>query len=157
MIFYVTIPPSLKCHIRPLKTALEIFTHFTKLFRDSDPIEDPHAKKSEPSTNKVKEAGTATEDISADTEKPRKSLTSENAAAEMPASADACCEENRDERDLPNTKDLRDNEVRGTQHVNSRNAGSKDPCTSNDVSQMGSSAKCADGMAVLPEGMPHEM
>ena len=61
---------------------------------------DPCTKKSEPSANKVEQAGAATEDISADSEKRKESPMSKNAAMERHANT------KRDEEDLPRTKDL---------------------------------------------------
>jgi len=63
-------------------------------------IVDPGAKKSEPRATKVERAGAAAEDISAGTEKPRKSPTGENATTERLASA------KRDDEDLLCVKDL---------------------------------------------------
>ena len=78
----------------------EILNYLAKCFCNNNPITDPHAKKSEPSANKVNGAGTATEDINADLEKRKGSPTSESTAAETLTSA------NRDEEDLSTTKDL---------------------------------------------------
>ena len=100
-------------------------------------IVDPHAKKSEPSANKVEQASAATEDISADSEKRKESPTSENAAMERHANA------KRDKEDLLLTKDL---STRGTE----------DPRTNLETSAEGNSAKSADGTLVLLTGTPRE-
>ena len=98
--FYTSVPISILRPIRKLDTAHEIFKYLAKRFRDNEPIVDPHAKKSEPSANKVEQAGAAAEDISADSEKRKESPMSENAAMERHANT------KRDEEDLPRTKDL---------------------------------------------------
>ena len=98
--FYTTVPISILCPIQKLDTAHEIFNYLAKRFCNNNSIVDPRAKKSEPSANKVKQAGAAAEDISADSEKRKESPTSENAAMERHANT------KRDEEDLPRTKDL---------------------------------------------------
>ena len=135
--FYTSVPISILCPIRKLDTAHEIFKYLTKRFRDNEPIVDPHAKKSEPSTNKVEQAGTATEDISADSEKRKESPMSENAAMERHANT------KRDEEDLPRTKDL-------------STRGMEDPCVNLETSAEGNSAESADGTLVLLTGTPRE-
>ena len=80
--FYTLVPITILRPIRKLDTTHEIFNYLAKRFCDNNPIVDPHAKKSEPSTNKVDGAGTAAEDISADLEKQKESPTSESAAAD---------------------------------------------------------------------------
>ena len=98
--FYTLVPITILRPIWKPNTAHEIFNYLAKHFCDNNPIVDPCAKKSEPSANKVNGAGTAAEDISADSEKQKESPTSESAAAETLMSA------NRDEEDLPCTQDL---------------------------------------------------
>jgi len=109
-------------------------------------IVDPGAKKSEPRATKVERAGAAAEDISAGTEKPRKSPTGENATTERLASA------KRDDEDLLCVKDLN----RGTECVDDRYVGHKDPRTSIEALAMGNSAESANGMLILPVAMLHE-
>ena len=70
--------------------------------------------------------------------KRKESPTSESAAAETLAST------NRDEEDLPHTKDL-------------STRGMEDPRTSREALVEGNSAKSTDGTWVLLEGVPHEM
>ena len=135
--FYTTVPISILRPIRKLDTAHEIFNYLAKRFCDNNPIVDPRAKKSEPSANKVEQAGAATEDISADSEKRKESPTSENAAMERHANT------KWDEEDLPRTKDL---STRGTE----------DPCTNLETSAEGNSAESADGTLVLLTGTPRE-
>ena len=98
--FYTSVPISILRPIQKLDTAHEIFKYLMKRFCDNEPIVDPCAKKSEPSANKVEQAGAAAEDISADLEKRKESPMSENAAMERHANT------KRDEEDLPCTEDL---------------------------------------------------
>ena len=146
--FYTSVPITILRPIWKLDTTHEIFNYLAKHFCDNNPIVDPHTKKSKPSTNKVDGAGTAAEDISADSEKQKESPTSESAAAETLVSA------NRDEEDLPCTQDL----TRGTQDVNVGNVGrTQDPCTSLEASAKVTSAKCTETTAVVLESALHKM
>ena len=146
--FYTSVPITILRPIRKLDTAHEIFNYLAKCFCNNNPIMDPHAKKSEPSTNKVNGAGTAAENISADSEKWEESPTSESAAAETLTSA------NRDEENLSTTKDL----IQGTEDVNNGNVGHiQDPRTSLEALAQGTSAKCIETTAVVLESTPHEM
>ena len=133
--FYTSVPITILRPIWKLDTTHEIFNYLAKHFCDNNPIVDPHAKKSEPSANKVDGAGTAAEDISADLEKRKGSPTSESAAAETLASA------NRDKEDLSTTKDL----TRGTE----------DPHVSLETLAE-DSAESADGTLVLLTGTPRK-
>ena len=131
------VPISILRPIWKLDTAHEIFNYLAKCFRDNNPIVDPCTKKSEPSANKVEQAGAATEDISADLEKQKESPTSESAAAETLVST------NRDEEDLSTTKDL--------------TRGMEDPCMSRETSAEGNSAESTDGKLALLKGVLHKM
>ena len=135
--FYTSVPISILPPIRKLDTVHEIFKYLAKRFRDNEPIVDPRAKKSEPSANKVEQAGAATEDISADSKKQKESPMSKNAAMERHANT------KRDEEDLPRTKDL---STRGTE----------DPRANLETSVEGNSAESADGTLVLLTGTPCE-
>ena len=77
--FYTSVPITILRPIRKLDTTHEIFNYLVKHFCNNNPIMDPRTKKSEPSANKVDGAGTAAEDISADSEKQKGSPTSESA------------------------------------------------------------------------------
>ena len=132
--FYTSVPISILHPIRKLDTAHEIFKYLVKRFCDNEPIVDPRAKKSEPSTNKVEQAGAPTEDISADSEKQKESPMSENAAMERHANT------KQDEEDLPRTKDL------STQ-------GTEDLRVNLETSVEGNSAESADGTLVLLTGV----
>ena len=145
--FYTTVPITILRPIRKLDTVHEIFNYLAKHFCDNNPIMDPHAKKSKPSANKVNGAGTATEDISTDSEKQKESPTSESAAAETLASA------NRDKEDLSTTKDL----TRGTKSINDANVRRQDPRMSLEASVQGTSAKCTETTSVILKSVPHEM
>ena len=142
------VPITILHPIRKLDTTHEIFNYLAKRFCDNNPIVDPCAKKSKPSANKVDGAGTATEDISTDSEKQKESPTSESTAAETLVSA------NRDEEDLPCTQHL----TRGTQDVNDRNVGhTQDLHTSLEASAQGTSTKHAETTPVmLKSALPHE-
>ena len=144
--FYTLVPITILRPIQKLDTAHEIFNYLAKRFCDNNPIVDPCAKKSKPSANKVKQAGTAAEDISADSEKWKESPMSENAAMERHASG------KRDEED-PHTKDL---STRGTECVNKGSVRCKDLHTSTDAVVTGTSMECTDGTPVLFTGTPHE-
>ena len=58
--FYTSVPITILRPIQKLNTTHEIFNYLAKRFCDNNPITDPHTMKSEPSTNKVDGAGTAT-------------------------------------------------------------------------------------------------
>ena len=103
---------------------------------------DPHAKKSEPSTNKAKHETRKNSNA-----EPRESPVSENTATERHVNA------KQDEEDLPNTQDLPN---QGMEHVNEENVTCEDPHMSPEASVMGMSAECADGTLVLLESAPHE-
>ena len=111
----------------------EIFNYLAKCFCDNNPIVDPCTKKSEFSTNKVKQAGTTAEDISADSEKWKESPTSENAATERHVNA------KWNEEDLSTTKDL-------------STRGMEDPCMSLETLAEGNSTESTDGTLVLLTG-----
>ena len=98
--FYTTVPITILHPIWKLNTAHKIFNYLVKCFCDNILIVGPHTKKSEPSANKVKQAGAAIEDISTDLEKQKESPMSKNAAMERLMNA------KQDEEDLPHTKDL---------------------------------------------------
>ena len=66
--FYTSVPITILRPIQKLNTTHKIFNYLVKCFCNNNPIMDPHTKKSKPSTNKVDGAGTAAEDISADSE-----------------------------------------------------------------------------------------
>ena len=73
---------------------------------------------------------------------------SANAATERHADAE------KDEEDLPKTKDL---PHQGTEDVDGRNARHmEDPCMSLETSAEGNSAECTDGTQVLLTGAPHK-
>ncbi|KIM67355.1 hypothetical protein SCLCIDRAFT_21205 [Scleroderma citrinum Foug A] len=135
--FYTSVPISILRPIQKLNTVHEIFNYLAKRFCNNNPIVDPCTKKSKPSTNKVEQAGAATEDISADSEKQKESPMSENAAMERHVNT------KRDEEDLPRTKDL---STRGTE----------DPRANLETSAEGNSAESTDGTLVLLTGTPHE-
>ena len=138
--FYTSVPITILHPIRKLNTAHEIFNYLAKCFCDNNPIMDPCVKKSEPSANKVDGAGTAAEDISADSEKRKGSPTSKSAAAETLVSA------NRDEEDLSTIKDL----TRGTKSVNDRNVEhTQDLHTSLEASVQDTSTKRAEMTPVM--------
>ena len=108
---------------------------------------DPHAKKSEPSTNNVERASTAAEDISTDVEKPRDSPTSKNTATKTLVSA------KWDKEDLSTTKDL----TQGTKDVHNGNVGhTEDPCTSSEALVKGNSTKSTEMTPVVLKSMPHK-
>ena len=180
MLFLFTIPALLRCHIRQLRTAQEIFKYFTKLFGDSDPIEDPRAKKLVTSANKVERAGTAAEcpkkllDTSHGLlkrppmkERPRKNgcgklegreggERSRNTGWRHESRENAATEWHAStewDEEVPNTKDLPN---RGMKNVDDANIGRNDPHPSTQMPVTGSSATCTETTDVVLKGMPHE-
>ncbi|KIM62811.1 hypothetical protein SCLCIDRAFT_24644 [Scleroderma citrinum Foug A] len=123
--FYTSVPISILCPIQKLDTMHKIFNYLAKRF--------------------FEQAGAAAEDISADSEKQKKSPTSADTATERHASAE------RNNEDLTTTKAL----TRGTEDVDNRNVGRQDPCTKAEAS--GTSAKCTETTpVVLKSALPHE-
>jgi len=113
-------------------TAHQVFKYLAKRFRDRDPIADPRAKKLATCANEDKRHPSA------------EAPTSENAAAERHAHAER--------EDLP-TKDL----TRGTEDVDDRIVGRKDPRTSAEAPAKGNSANSIETTPVVLESAPHEM
>jgi len=125
--FMETAPPTIYVRIR-CKTAHEIYNYLADCFRDYDPIQELCLKKFAARTNDAKCYSSA------------ESPTSENAAT------------GAEREDLP-TKDL----TRGTEDVNDKIVGRKDPHTSStEASAMGSSANSAETTPVVLESAPHE-
>jgi len=124
-LFMETVPASIYYHIR-LKSAHQIYNYLAKCFRDNDPIEVLCAKKFAARTNEDKRYPSA------------EAPTSEYAAI------------GAEWEDLP-TKAL----TRGTEDVNDKIVGRKDPHASFEASAKGTSAESA-GTTVLLTGEPHE-
>jgi len=120
-----TVPISIYIRLRH-NTAHQVFKYLAKRFRDRKPIADPRTKKLATCANKDKRDPSAN------------SPTSENAAT------------GAEWEDLP-TKDL----TRGTEDVNDRIVGRKDPRTSAEALAKGTSTE-STGTSVLLESVPHK-